>query len=138
MKIFKMVKLLLILSLLFTINKCFSQIDTFYLDLNKDNTNRIYNLCPDVSLNILIYPEMTRNGVYELVNKKRAVVYSEKYMNVDYILINFSQKDKSIPNGKYKLKFISDEGEVDYLNLHLFKRKNHIHSSVTIPALKSY
>jgi hypothetical protein len=138
MKIFKMVKLLLILSLLFTINKCFSQIDTFYLDLNKDNTNRIYNLCPDVSLNILIYPEITRNGVYELVNKKRAVVYSEKYMNVDYILINFSQKDKSIPNGKYKLKFISDEGEVDYLNLHLFKRKNHIHSSVTIPALKSY
>ncbi|MFN6335968.1 MAG: hypothetical protein ACK4V4_05575 [Sphingobacteriales bacterium] len=133
-----MVKLLLILSLLFTINKCFSQIDTFYLDLNKDNTNRIYNLCPDVSLNILIYPEITRNGVYELVNKKRAVVYSEKYMNVDYILINFSQKDKSIPNGKYKLKFISDEGEVDYLNLHLFKRKNHIHSSVTIPALKSY
>jgi hypothetical protein len=132
-----MAKLLIFLSLLFTVNTCFSQIDTFYLDLNKDNTNRIYNLCPDVTLNILLYPEISRHGEYELLNKKGTVLYSEKYSNVDYVLINFSQKDQSIPNGKYKLKFISDEGEIEYLNIHLFKRKNHIHSSVAIPVLKN-
>ena len=129
-------KLFLTLVLVFSFNICFSQIDVFIIDLNNDSTNIKYNLCPDLTLNVQIYPKINRYGKYELINKKGVVLYTENYESADFVLINFAQRGVNVPNGKYKLNFISDEGEKVFINLYLKMRKNHIHSSAPIPELK--
>jgi hypothetical protein len=129
-------KLFLTLVLVFSFNICFSQIDVFRIDLNNDSTNIKYNLCPDLTLNVQIYPKINRYGKYELINKKGVVLYTENYESADFVLINFAQRGVNVPNGKYKLNFISDEGEKVFINLYLKMRKNHTHSSAPIPELK--
>ncbi len=131
-----MSKFLLTLLLIFAFNICFSQIDIFKLDLNNDNTNHKFNLCPDLTLRVMIYPKLNRYGKYELMNKKGDVLYSENYESADFVLINFAQRGVDVPNGKYKLHFTSDEGEKEFLNLYLKKRKKHEHSSPPIPDIK--
>ncbi len=131
-----MSKFLLTLVLIFTFNICFSQSDIFKLDLNNDNTNHKYNLCPDLTLRVQIYPKINRYGKYELINKKGVVIYTENYESADFVLINFAQRGANVPNGKYQLQFTSDEGEKEFLNLYLKTRKKHTHSSPAIPDLK--
>ena len=115
-------KLFLTLVLAFSFNICFSQIDVFRIDLNNDSANIKYNLCPDLTLNVQIYPKINRYGKYELINKKGVVLYTENYESADFVLINFSQRGINVPNGKYKLNFISDEGEKVFINLYLKMR----------------
>ncbi len=100
------------------------------INLNKDNSRIQYIICPEVTLSILIYPELSRNGKYELIHKDGTIYYSDVYKDVDLVSINFKLRGVEMPNGRYKLKFTSNEGEIEYVSMLIKKDKKHSHPLV--------
>jgi hypothetical protein len=125
-----MKKLVLTFFLFCSLKVCFAQLDYMSINLNKDNSRIQYIICPEVTLSILIYPELSRNGKYELIHKDGTIYYSDVYKDVDLVSINFKLRGVEMPNGRYKLKFTSDEGEIEYVSMLIKKDKKHSHPLV--------
>ena len=125
-----MKKLVLTFFLFCSLKVSFAQLDYMSINLNKDNSRIQYIICPEVTLSILIYPELSRNGKYELILKDGTIYYSDVYKDVDLVSFNFKLRGVEMPNGRYKLKFTSNEGEIEYVSMLIKKDKKHSHPLV--------
>lgn len=107
-----MKKYLKIILLLLCSNYSFSQIDEIWVNLLKAK-NQTIEINRNYKLNVIIYPELPRNGIYEIIDNKNRTVYYDNYIEQDYVTIDFNGFEKKIKNGKYLLRFRSEDVDSD-------------------------
>jgi hypothetical protein len=119
----KMKKYIKFILIILFVNQAFSQVDEVKINLLRAK-NQTIEINKEHKLNILIYPELSRNGEYRIFDKKNRIKYVEAYNNVDFIIIDFERIRKKLPKGTYIVKFISEaenpeDSEVEKITIKL-------------------
>ena len=111
-----MKKIVFTILALFMGSLLFSQEKKLSIDLNKEkNKTIIMNFKSNIS--VLVYPELSRDGCYRIINNKKHLICSDCYSDVDLVEIDFTANKIELKKGIYILEFTSNNDEVEYVKL---------------------
>ena len=94
----------------------FSQEKKVEINLN-EKISKCIIVTPKTTISVLIYPELSRNGLYRILNKKKQEIYTDEYKNVDVVNIDLSTTEVLLKKGIYILEFTADTDEIEYVKL---------------------
>ena len=89
----------------------FSQEKKVDINLNNGKSNCIV-VTAKTTISVLIYPELSRNGMCRILNKKKQEIYTDEYKNVDVVNIDLSTTELLLKKGIYILEFTADTDEI--------------------------